>query len=109
MLQNTDIVPDTVIDVLKQISYNPKIERLILYGSRAIGDHDPRSDVDIAVVAPTMNDHEFQVIKWMVMKGGRTLHSIDFNLYTGLPSRIRNEVDRYGVVLYERSKVAEQS
>lgn len=30
----------------------PFVERVYLFGSRARGDHAPRADVDLAVVAP---------------------------------------------------------
>lgn len=32
----------------------PKIEKVILYGSRAKGNFKPGSDIDLTVVAPTM-------------------------------------------------------
>lgn len=40
-----------IIDTLtKEISTFPSVEKIILYGSRARGDSDPFSDIDIAVV-----------------------------------------------------------
>ncbi|HEX6015950.1 MAG TPA: nucleotidyltransferase domain-containing protein [Geminicoccaceae bacterium] len=30
----------------------PSVERVVLFGSRARGDHRPRSDIDLAVEAP---------------------------------------------------------
>lgn len=33
----------------------PKIEKVILYGSRAKGNYKPGSDIDLTLVAPTMS------------------------------------------------------
>ena len=40
----------TVIDHVKeQLAEAPEIERVVLYGSRARADHNPRSDIDMAI------------------------------------------------------------
>lgn len=40
----------------------PKIEKVILYGSRAKGTERPYSDFDLAILAPTMTDQEFALL-----------------------------------------------
>jgi predicted nucleotidyltransferase len=42
---------------------HPKVQRVILYGSRARGDYHQGSDIDIAIDAPDMNHKEF-VLLW---------------------------------------------
>ena len=37
--------------------YGPRIERIVLYGSRARGDHRPDSDYDIAVFLHDLDNH----------------------------------------------------
>ncbi len=39
-------------EVIRVASRRPEVERVILFGSRARGDADARSDVDLAVDAP---------------------------------------------------------
>ncbi len=42
----------TVIDDIKgRLAETPEIQRVVLYGSRARADHDPRSDIDLAVTS----------------------------------------------------------
>lgn len=46
-------------DVLKKIfsvfSSHPLIEKVYVYGSRALGTYRPNSDIDLTLVAPKMN------------------------------------------------------
>ena len=49
-----------IIDsLLETFSRYPKVERVIIYGSRARGDYRPGSDIDLAVIAPKMRFDEF--------------------------------------------------
>lgn len=42
---------------------HPKIEKVILYGSRAKGNYKPGSDIDLTLVAPTMSLSELLKIE----------------------------------------------
>ena len=44
----------------------PAIREVWIYGSRARGDHGPASDIDLAVVAPAMNDSQFAKMCWLL-------------------------------------------
>ena len=45
-------MPPSVAISIQFILDFPQVRQLILFGSRAVGDHDERSDFDIAVSAP---------------------------------------------------------
>lgn len=48
-------LPNSTIDSIKDvINKHSKIEKIILYGSRAKGNYKPGSDIDLTLVAPTM-------------------------------------------------------
>jgi len=47
-------VPVSASIVIEAIAAHPDVEAVILFGSRARGDHDERSDIDIAIRAPRM-------------------------------------------------------
>ncbi len=36
--------------IIKTIELNPKVEKAIIFGSRAMGNYKPGSDIDIAVI-----------------------------------------------------------
>lgn len=40
---------DNVVEQIKKIAMKYNIEKIVLFGSQARGDHSPRSDYDIAV------------------------------------------------------------
>jgi predicted nucleotidyltransferase len=46
---------DPVIDQIRQIAAKYPITKLVLFGSRARGDHSPVSDYDLAVFGPGLS------------------------------------------------------
>jgi uncharacterized protein len=46
-------------DIVRVFNGHPSIERVLVFGSRAKGIEKPYSDIDLAVVAPGMDDREF--------------------------------------------------
>jgi type III restriction enzyme len=44
---------------IREIAAHPKVERVLIYGSRARGDYRDGSDIDLAVDAPTMTRTEW--------------------------------------------------
>ena len=49
MLEKHPNIPPSVRGFLNELTRETAIEELILFGSRAFGDHEERSDADIAV------------------------------------------------------------
>ena len=51
---------EQIVDSLRQVfARYPKVDKALIYGSRATGSHRPHSDIDIAVMAPSMDNSEF--------------------------------------------------
>ena len=79
----------------------PVVDSVILYGSRARGTHRERSDIDLAVVCPDASSRD-----WLdmtdIIDEAPTLLKIDLVLYDEMQDEFRNEIDREGIVLYER-------
>lgn len=46
-------------DIASVFSRYPHIERVLIFGSRAKGTAKPQSDIDLAVIAPQMDESEF--------------------------------------------------
>ncbi len=87
--------------IAEELSQFPSVESVILYGSRARGDHRERSDIDLAVVCPDASSRD-----WLnmtnVIDEAPTLLKIDLVLYWEMQDEFRNEINREGIVLYER-------
>ena len=74
------------------------INKVILFGSRARGDNHERSDIDLAVIGGDIMNFRFDVDEevW-------TLLNFDVvNLDRGISDDLQAEIDRDGVVIYEK-------
>lgn len=81
----------------------PFVERIILYGSRARGDHQERSDIDLAFDCPSATDADWIKIA-MSVNDADTLLKIDFVRYDKLSSNsdLKQNIDKEGAVLFSR-------
>lgn len=76
--------------------------RVILYGSRARGDAAPRSDIDLAVDAPAIDDGVWMQMEDVVEEAA-TLYKIDCVRWQNAPESLKSNIVRDGKVLYERT------
>ena len=78
----------------------PKIERILLFGSRARGDAQARSDIDLAVSCPRVSQRE-----WLdlcdVLEELPTLLRVDLVRLDTAGAALRNRILREGRTLYE--------
>ena len=58
----------------------PKVDSVLVYGSRATGRNKPQSDIDLAVLAPTMLEREFSSL-WMALDDLPILFRLDVSLW----------------------------
>lgn len=54
----------------------PAVQRILLFGSRARGDHDQRSDIDLAVLCPQADLETWAAI-WNIADEAPTLLAVD--------------------------------
>jgi predicted nucleotidyltransferase len=80
----------------------PEIERLILFGSRAAGDADPRADVDLALSAPRLTRPQFARLRVDAYEAP-TLYWISLVHLEATPERLRERIEIQGIVIYERT------
>jgi predicted nucleotidyltransferase len=67
----------------------------------ARGDHNPRSDIDIAVIAPNIDQREWLDLCERVEEVD-TLLMIDVIRFDTAPDELRQNILREGKVFYER-------
>ena len=92
-------------EFFKQLTKLSYIQEIWLFGSRARGDNQDRSDIDLAVLCPEATISEWLYIKDIVEQA-RTLLSVDCIRLDGLrdDSELKKSIIREGIQLYERSK-----
>lgn len=83
---------------------NKDIHKIILFGSRAIGDYTEKSDIDLAFVAPNMPNEEWTALTFNLEEGLDTLLFLDLIKYEEAPVELKDAVMKNGRVLYSIQK-----
>ena len=87
--------------MVEQIRRSRSVARIILFGSRARGDNDERSDIDLGIACPGASPDEWAAI-WNVVDEAPTLLNIDLVRLEHVDDALREAIEREGVVLYAR-------
>ena len=82
-------------------------DAILLFGSRARGDADDRSDIDLAVKAPAVSDEDWLKLLGKVEEQPWTLLHVDLVRWEESSPRLREAIAREGVVLYESGEATE--
>ena len=98
--QGADSHP-AIAAMVEQIRGVPSVERILLFGSRARGDHGERSDIDLAVACPGADAADWARI-WLIVDDAPTLLAIDLVRLEHAGDALRQQIERDGLVLYER-------
>ncbi len=81
----------------------PSIERVVLYGSRATGDFERGSDIDLAVVGKNVTYADVARIHDTLEHESPTLLWFDVLHYDRLKhEKLKQRIDTYGKVIYSR-------
>ena len=89
--------------IAEELSQFPSVESVILFGSRARGDHRERSDIDLAVVCPDASIQDwFKMTD--VIDDALTLLKIDLVRFEEMQKAFQEEINLEGIVLYEREE-----
>ena len=92
-------VPERVIRDITRIARKNNVEKIILFGSRARGDHTERSDIDLAV-----SGGDFDGFYWDKKENVNALLSIDtVELDKGISDELKKEIERDGIIVYEKA------
>jgi predicted nucleotidyltransferase len=93
-------LPYRFIERLKAL---PFVEAIYLYGSRARGDHSPRSDIDLAILCPSASRKAWLSIL-DIIEGSDTLLQIDCVRLDELKDgdRLKEKILRQGKSLYQK-------
>ena len=78
------------------------MRRIVLVGSRAVGDGDERSDIDLAISAPGLDAPSVARLRDAVSTT-RTLYKISLTRIEDMPASLLSRVLAQGRTLYERT------
>lgn len=94
-------IPPIVNSLVEQLSALPKVQKVILFGSRARGDNFPRSDIDLAVETSHADYREWSAIE-EIIEETPSLLEFDLIRLDKAPDYLKEEILREGITLYAR-------
>lgn len=94
-------IPESAWRFLMRLTRTQSIDSLILFGSRAFGDHDDRSDVDVAVCGESITRLELARMKDAASVAD-SLYWISLVHLERNPPALRKRITETGVSIYVR-------
>lgn len=101
-LSGVSPLPDTVIDFISDISNIDEVNRIIIFGSRACGDYEKYSDVDLAIDAEGLGHEGWVKLRERAYYEVRTVLQISVVNYFKNPDRLKNRILENGKIIYEQ-------
>ena len=89
-------VPASVRPLIARLAAAPGVRHVVLFGSRARGDHRERSDVDLAVDAPGLSKADWARL-WLDADDARTLYRVDLVRLDEAPDGLCQRIEAEGV------------
>jgi len=103
-------LPERFYDqIIREVSARPEVQRVILFGSRARGDHQERSDIDLAIAAPTATHSQWAQLHWELTEEADTLLEVDVVRLEEVEPRLQERILRDGKVIHDRGASTGQS
>ena len=96
-------IPDSALRFLEGLIRDERIEKLILFGSRAFGDHEDRSDIDIAVCGAMIDRLQWARIKDAAFHA-KSLYWISLVHFDSNPTTLQRRILETGTVIYVNAK-----
>jgi predicted nucleotidyltransferase len=96
---STNLEPQILEQIKNAITNNPKVQEIILFGSRAKGMAKNGSDIDVAIVGADLNFKDLCSMGVQVdeLNIPYSVDIIDYNTLSN--QELKNHIDRVGVIL----------
>lgn len=78
----------------------PQIQSVLLFGSRAHGDNNNFSDIDLAIKASNISDKDWLLLTEQIENELDTLLKIDLVLYERVSEELQGQINQCYQVLY---------
>jgi predicted nucleotidyltransferase len=93
-------IPKTVEPLIGEFQKLAFVEMIILFGSRAFGDHEERSDIDIALLGKISRQ------QWVRLRERayqyRTLYWVSIVHWDRNPQALQRRILETGVIIYDK-------
>ena len=99
--EDLEKLPQSIQQLVSYLAGSDSVSKIILFGSRARGDHRDNSDFDIAVCV--QNKEKWHRLTSEIDQQPLTLLPVDLVDYDQVSEDYRKNIDKEGVVLYVQS------
>ena len=98
-------IKDNILDSIRRIfSKYHKIEKVLLYGSRAKGNYKNGSDIDLTLVGENLSIQDLNKIHWELDELDLPYH-FDISIYNKIKNNeLIDHINRVGITIYEKNK-----
>jgi len=100
-MNDTGLKDNDIERIKNTLSIFPQIEKVILYGSRAMGSHRPASDIDLTLIGNNIDS----TLQWKLeLKLDDLLlpYKFDISIYSNISNpELKKNIDEFGIVFYE--------
>jgi len=105
LAEETFGLSSSVLEQLRtRLARHPKVERAMIFGSRAQGTARPGSDIDIAIVAPDLSSREFARL-WTELDELPIAFKMDIVHFDRLTDEhLKAQIVRHGKTIYSRTE-----
>lgn len=94
------ILPESVKNFVKHLVDSLQPEQVILFGSRARGDHRDNSDFDISIRKEKLSPQSWAKILVDLEEEPFTLHSVDLVHFEEMGEDYQKNIGKEGIILY---------
>ena len=96
-------LPKEILDeIIRIVSKFKKVEKLLLFGSRATGDFKKASDIDLAIFGSAVSDRDMALMQDELEE--KVITPLQFDIVhfdTLTKENLKNDILKEGIVLYE--------
>ena len=96
------VLPDSIKVLVQRIIHDINPEEIILFGSRARGDHRVNSDFDLAIKAKKIPADAWARLQIDLQEEPITLYQVDLVDFSQMDDRYKSQITREGKALYVR-------
>jgi len=105
MLKNIDkisVLPYHVVRFLEIVALDGNVDRIIIFGSRAFGDHEEYSDLDIAIDGEKLTKMNWLKLREFVSYDLRCVLRVSIVNYFSNPDKLKQRIIQTGIIIYEK-------
>ena len=102
-INNWGLAPDSVQKIREVLAQYPRIERAVLYGSRAKGNYRPGSDIDLTLIGSAANWADLQQIE-LALDDLLLPYKFDLSLFSHIDNEsLKEHIQRVGQLFYNKT------